>query len=774
MTAFRSPARVPSRRTGSHTAPHAGPRPDRRPRLRRTGLALVTALGLTLGLALGVVAPGLAPTAPAAHAADPTPTETPESDGGVRITLAPDARGVYSAGSPLTATVAIRNDAKERTSSGYVRLDIGRTALPDRAAVTAWLADESSPALSAVGGAETPAIGSGETGAATVTVPATDVGPLTPGVYPIRATWTSGATDASSPAVARSVIVVARGARPAVSVVVPITASPASSFSGNLLGAEELATLTAPGGALAAQLDAVSGTTAILAIDPAIPAAIRVLGTSAPPTAVAWLDRLLALPNERFRLQFADADTAAQAAAGLTAPLAVDTLAPFLGDRQPSPTPSASPSPPPASPGPASLSSTSPSTDPTPTPSSNPAQPGAAGTATDYAGLTEIGTAQPALLWPRGDVSAADVATLSRYADPASPGMATTTILPSTSFASGADRRPVAARGVVDGAGVLTTDAAVSDALSRASAEKDPVRRGAPLAEAEAMLWFADPAAPVLVGLDRNATRPGDGLGSALASAAAGPRGPTLSELLTTAGAPLTIASAAAEDRAAAVTTALEDERQIAAFSSILEDPTQLTVRQRISILRLLAVGENADTASFATAAADQRAATRKTLDAVGIQPSNPILISAAVDVPIWLRNDLPYPVRVILEVQPSDGRLTVERFMEAKGQPQSTNRLKVPVESRVATAEVDLTLSLTSPTGVPVGTPQIARLTVHAEWESIGLLVLGGIAALLIGGGVIRTILRRRAAARVHAVEGMDSAGAGETPVRTDEKDDR
>ncbi|WP_424936834.1 MULTISPECIES: DUF6049 family protein [Bacteria] len=751
MTPFRSPARMSSRRTG--------PLPPRR--RRRAGLVLVA----VLGLALGVVAPGVAlTTAPAARAADPVPTATAESDESVHIALAPDARGTYAPGSPLAATVSIRNDGTERTSSGSVRLDIGRTALPDRAAVTAWLDDESSPALAAIGVAEAPAVAGGETGTAAVTVPATEVGALGPGVYPLRATWEPSTTDASASAsvVSRSVIVVARGARPAVSAVVPFTASPAGTASGSLLSAEELATLTAPGGSLSAQLDAASGTTAILAVDPAIPAAIRVLGTTAPPTAVAWLDRLLSLPNERFRLQFGDADTAAQAAAGLTAPLAVDTLTPFLSDRQPSPAPSMSPS---------STGTASPSASPV---APVPTETAGTGATVDYAALTDIGTAQPALLWPRGEVSGADVAVLSRYADPAAPGIATTTILPSTSATSGVDGAPVAARGVVDRAGVLTTDTAVSDALSRASAEKDPVRRGAPLAEAEAMLWFADPAAPVLVGLDRNASRPGDGLSAALASVAAGPRGPSLSELLATAAVPLTLTSGAAADRAAAVTAALEDERQIAAFSSILEDPTQLTVRQRISILRLLAVGENADASSFALAAADQRAATRKTLDAVGIQPSNPILISAAVDVPIWLRNDLPYPVNVVMEVQPSDGRLAVERFVEAKGQPRSTNRLKIPVESRVATAEVDLRLSLTSPTGVPVGTPQTARLTVHAEWESIGLLVLGGIAALLIGGGVIRTILRRRAADRVHADEGMEPGDADETPVRTDDKDDR
>ena len=57
-----------------------------------------------------------------------------------------------------------------------------------------------------------------------------------------------------------------------------------------LLTADELAELTAPTGSLSNQLNAVEGTSAILAVDPAIPAAIRVLGTSAPASATEWLD----------------------------------------------------------------------------------------------------------------------------------------------------------------------------------------------------------------------------------------------------------------------------------------------------------------------------------------------------------------------------------------------------------------------------------------------------------------------------------------------------
>ena len=63
------------------------------------------------------------------------------------------------------------------------------------------------------------------------------------------------------------------------------------------------------------------GRAVAVAIDPRIVASIRALGTSAPETAVAWLERLESMPNEAFPLAYADADLAAQAQAGLDAPL---------------------------------------------------------------------------------------------------------------------------------------------------------------------------------------------------------------------------------------------------------------------------------------------------------------------------------------------------------------------------------------------------------------------------------------------------------------------
>src|SRR5690606_22172964 len=87
-------------------------------------------------------------------------------------------------------------------------------------------------------------------------------------------------------------------------VIVPITAGPRSV---GLLSADELTEATGPDGRLTALLDAVASAprlSTILAVDPAVLASIRVLGSAAPTVALDWLDRLDGMPNERFALQF--------------------------------------------------------------------------------------------------------------------------------------------------------------------------------------------------------------------------------------------------------------------------------------------------------------------------------------------------------------------------------------------------------------------------------------------------------------------------------------
>ncbi|GAA4490160.1 hypothetical protein GCM10023171_32250 [Microbacterium panaciterrae] len=688
----------------------------------------VAAVALALLLPLSTVSPALAAETPA-----PSPSLTP-AHAGLQMSLLPDANGGYTSGAPLTTTLDIHNDDTAGLGPGSVHLELGRTALADRAAVSAWLAGSGpAPALSSIGDARIGALAAGDDYRTSVVVPGADVGALSPGVYPVRATFeasTTGASPHATSVTSSSVVVVARGAAPTVITIVPITATPA----GDLLSPAELTALTGPTGALTVQLNGAAGTPAVLAIDPAIAAAIRVLGAGAPATATAWLARLEALPNERFLLQFGDADVAAQAAAGMTSPLTVSSFDPFTN---PSGKPPATPA-------------------PSPSPSSGSTAPGGI----DLAG---IAGARDDILWPRGQVTAAEIATMAGY----QPADATRAIpiLPSSTFASGTGGEAVPPFGTVGGTAVLVTDAAVSAALSSAAVESDATRRGAALTEASAMLWFSPPGSTVLAGLSRADVRSDQGLTAAVTAFSGGQDG-RLSRVLATPPTDLAVATTSAADRAAAVTTLNSDAGRLAQFATILDRPDDLIVRERIAIMRLLGVGVNPTPEDFASALKTHRKATTTTLQAVGIQPSNPILISAKVDVPVWVRNDLPYPVHVQLYATAGDPRIDVPAMTAVDAQASSTTRVKIPVEAHVANAEIGLTMRLTSPTGVAIGSTQTAQLTIRAEWETIGLIVFGGLAVLLIGAGIFRTVRRRRGTTVKHAADGMEADQAEGEPA--------
>ncbi len=297
-----------------------------RHRLRRLAAApaMLSAL-LTLALA-GPAAAAPSASSPATATATTAPAATGDAST-VTFAVAPSADGVVTAGQPLAVSVSARNATGSTVPASSVHLTTSTRALATRADVKAWLAAPAPDAARtelAVADGEVPSIVPLGVGSATLSLDATALAALAPGVYPLRADYGSGASTTT----AVSVFVVPGDAGTgALGLVAPLTA-PAQSTG--LLTSTELAELTAPDGELRAQHDAVSGSAAILAVDPAIVAAIRVLGTSAPASATRWLADLLQLPNSRFALQFGDADLAAQVAAGQSTPLTVSTLAPYL------------------------------------------------------------------------------------------------------------------------------------------------------------------------------------------------------------------------------------------------------------------------------------------------------------------------------------------------------------------------------------------------------------------------------------------------------------
>lgn len=706
------------------TSPPSGPPVPRRSLTRRL-LATLAAGALALGVAL--------PASAAVAATTPTPSPTASP---AVLAAAPAANGVLRAGEPLSVVVSLTAGSTAQSSTP-VALSIGASPLGDDASLERWLSgDPTGVTVQQIATGTVDAAASGAQAGATLTVPPTDpaLSGRGAGVYPLLVT-ASGA-DLSTPSVV--VVPADGGSQTPVAVVVPITAAP---MTRGLLTANELAELTAVDGALSAQLDSVDGTAATLAVDPAIPAAIRVLGSAAPPTAVAWLQRLLALPNDRFALQFGDADIAAQLRAGLSAPLTPTSLQNYMSATdftQPAPAVSAV-------------------STPDPSASATPGQP----TYPSLTTLLDIGTAAANVFWPvTGSAGAETVAALGALGTGDGP----THVLVASTSVSGGGRQAAAASG---GVSTPVYDAEVSRALATAAGQNDATVRGASLAAAQGYLAIARSAAgdqPLLAVLDRGTDRSRVSLRATLGLLAGAP-GFTSTTLRTIASLPASEVSLDApsvdDARVADVNDLLGDEQTIDSFATILDQPELLTGRERAEVLQVMSASWTGDAARQAVA--DHRAATRTTLDSVGILSSDFRLVSSSAPLRPWVRNDLPWPVTVVLAVRTNDARLRVQERTTVDAQASANTRMEVPVEARIANGEVSVDFQLYSPTGVPIGSPQSVDVEVRAEWENIGLVVIIALVVAFLSLGVVRTVARRR---RVRAEEAAAPDPDADTPT--------
>lgn len=679
-------------------------------------------------------AQGTVQSSTATPAPDPTATPTTDPDPGTTsFTLAPIANGILLPGAGLTASVTLQNATALIAGPLQVTLAIGEQTLDDRSTLTSWLdGDGSGISTTAVGSATMDAVAPGQTGTTAITV-AADVpalAGLTPGVHPLVASYGEGADRVTS----TSVVVVPTGAPVGVGVVVPITAGPQSDA---LLTAEELTELTDVAGALTDQLDGVSGTNAILAIDPAIPAAIRVLGISAPESATAWLERLDSLPNTRFALQFGDADPAVQVEAGLAQPLSPTSLATSMRavdfPAAVAPSPGATPRP-----------TATPTPTPTPTSPGGPAYP-----ALDE--LLDVGTTREVVYWPADGATAAATTALSAITTNDKRAL---TLIPSTATTGGAAGQTVGARATAGDSGLLVSDADVSRELTEAASLDESTLRAAPLAAASGYLSLAAAdGATVLAALDRRTDRSNVGLRTSISALAEfpGATAHTLPSIVSGTASTVQLTDAAAPaERVADATALVADEAELARFATILDDPSLLTGVERAEILQLLGVAWATLPAESRVAVTAHRDATRTTLESVRLLPTSTInLFAAGAGLPFTVRNDLPYPVNLVLYASPDDLRLNVQRANDIVATPLSNTRVEVPVQARVGNGEVTIDLQLRSPSFVAIGPPASVPVNVRAEWETVGVVALSIVVGGLVLLGVIRTVLRVRARRR-------------------------
>ncbi len=689
-------------------------------------LSLLAAVGAVL-LATGLAAPAAATTTPT-----PSPSPTIGTGTGTTVfTLSPLANGIVRTGDALAVSVTIQNDTRVATDPVGVTLRLGAQELPDRAALAAWL-DASQPLVyhRHFGSTSIPAVASGasETNGIVVDANSPALAGRQPGVYPLSATYETATGEMTSTSV---MIVPDDATAMQIGVIVPITSGARSTA---LLTAAELTELTSPTGYLASELDAVEGSAAILAVDPAIPAAIRVLGASAPESATLWLERLLALENERFALQYGDADPAIQIDAGLSSPLAPPILTSFMQAENFLPVQNPAPT---ATPTPA----------PTPSATVDPTVP----VYPTVDELFDIGSARPDMWWPAsGAPSAAALSTLGGIAQ---DDLASLTLLASTQTTAGSAGATVAAPARVGDATALVYDRTISDALTEASGIDDTPLRGAALTAATAHLAFAAAevgGAPLLVALDRGTDRSRVGLRTAItaATSAPGASAVSLDDLAESPSSTIEMVDAAADPlRVTTASLLFTEETELARFATILDDVTLITGPERGEILQLLGVSWIDEPARSLVAVGEHRAQTATTLESVRLLPTSSINLFGA-DARLWftVRNDLPYPVNLVLYAVPNDLRLDVQRATPIVASASSNTRVEVPVQARVGNGEVELSLQLRSRASVAIGPPETVEVSVRAEWETFGVIALSIVVGGLVLLGVIRTILRARA----------------------------
>ena len=128
------------------------------------------------------------------------------------------------------------------------------------------------------------------------------------------------------------------------------------------------------------------------------------------------------------------------------------------------------------------------------------------------------------------------------------------------------------------------------------------------------------------------------------------------------------------------------------------------------------------------------------------IKGSSINLVSQASRLPILIQNNYDTEVRVLVHISTSNLRVRLPEATSITIAPNSTVNAVVPVQA-VANGDVQLSVWLTSFSGVRIGPDEVITMHVLGNAEAIGLAAMGGLVLLLLVVGSIRMIRRRKLA---------------------------
>jgi len=703
------------------------------------------------------------PTIGAAAAVTPnSATSAVTASKDTRVSVTPTTSASLRPGEDLALTVTVGNETSATIPVGTVNVTLAKQALTTRGALENWLRPQRSASAGDVllRVATPQAIAPGETLTLPIIVPAASVRLTTGNAWGARGVAAVFTADNDITAEGRGTFVwdLSEKVTPTtLSTMMPIT-TPVDNSS--VISAADLERWTAPSGLLSVQLDSVFDRSVAIAIDPMIIASIRLLGNTAPASAVDWLNRLSIATNDIFPLGYADADSALQTQAGgssVLGPLSFDHVldpAHFVAPTSdPVPPASAEPL------GQAGAPATS------PPPATGPAD----GTVPTTAELLAWNYTSTDITWPRDDsVARSDLATF------AASGLTTTILAAGNSRQSGSVT-PNSLITYTDGR-ALVADNTLSRAINTAASATTDADWRAAVAEARSVLAIVsaeDIRSPrsLVATFDRLSGSSSNRIGQTIDAlsdvpwAAAG----TLENALS--AAPATTVEfrpqAEPDDLVSSARQLIQREAEVSAFSASVETPVLLTAANRLDLLALLSTQWSSQQELWQERVTSNLTASATLLNAVTITTRGPINVAAdRVPFPITLRNELNQPVTVRVQVVPSNGRLLVESDIDATIDANSAQTITIPVTAAVGNGDVDLRVTLFTPDGIVIGDPEVVAVSVHADWEGIGAWIVAAIAFLFFGFGIWRNIVRRRNQRRENALRTAQIPLSSSLPV--------
>lgn len=467
-------------------------------------------------------------------------------------------------------------------------------------------------------------------------------------------------------------------------------------------------------------------------------ASIRVLGNSAPASAITWLDRLRTSGNEIFALAYADADLASLARADALA--ARDPLGFGFAINA-------------SNFGPANTASPTPSATPTATPTpDNSSTPPPLPTDTDD--VLEWSYTLKNIAWPADDsVISSDLPDF-RAAGYQSVVLNSTNV--STTNSGYVDVEGIHGIVIDNGISTLVRDAVYS---SDPAGPLDALDR---LNSALSGMAAVSPGRTVVAALDRhwplgalNLQVLFDDLAT---QASVSPVG--LTTVLAGAHPDAAIVDEPGDGaRADQVKSAIRATDAEAQFATVATDPAAVTEPRRLALLALLAVSWLRGTDDW-SAQVDAFLADSSTLrSSVQIVAGSDLVVGAgATNIPVTVSNALKVPVTVYVSVDSPSSVLQVRaQNVPVTVEPGSSNKAAIPVAA-LTNGKVTTTVTLRSVTGISIGDPDFVSVDLHPGWESVGTTIVVVLLVLIFGGGIARNIVKRRAARRARAAADTES----------------